>query len=397
MKTILRISALSLWAALIGSWPADAAAQAGARGPCGFPLALPGGAVARAATMRQTVLCLKATGQAPATGAPAGGGSFVTVDPPGSLWTTPTGITPDGTITGFYCNTAACAQHFGSAFGHGFLRTPGGGFTTLDVPGSSTTNITSIAPSGEIAGVYCDTACSRYHGFVRASNGTITTFDAPGSASSLFSSIYTLGPPPSINPGGAIAGTCFDASGNEHGFLRAKNGAWTTIDVPGAGFTTGLAINPSGAIVGDFCGQIACYTGYIRFPDGSFATIPNPSGCGSSAIAINPAGTVAGAVSDTTCSVVRGYVRFPTGAITIFDAPQPFTYPYTVPLAINSAGTITGQGGNNTFVRTPDGTITTFGVPGSYLTDPTAINPAGAIVGVYYDANIVQHGYLLLP
>jgi hypothetical protein len=48
-------------------------------------------------------------------------------------------------------------------------------------------------------------------------------------------------------------------------------------------------------------------------------------------------------------------VRFPTGAITVFDAPQPFTYPYTAPNAINPAGTIVGQGGNNTFVRTADG------------------------------------------
>jgi hypothetical protein len=396
MKTSIRISLFSLGAALIGFWPADASAQAGARGPCGFPSALPGGAVARAAAIRQTVQCLKATGQAPAKGAPAGRGSFVTVDPPGSTSTAPSAITPDGTIAGYYSDTGGVQ--------HGFLRTPGGSFTTVDPPGSTLTYINSVAPSGEIVGVYCDTAyCAsqggfaQNHGFVLASNGTFTRFDAPGGGQ-IHPLIYTLGPPPSINPVGAIAGTYLDASGNEHGFLRAKNGAWTTIDVPGAGFTTGLAINPSGAIVGDSCGQTACYTGYVRFPDGSFTAIPNPCGSGSSAIAINPASVVAGALTDpTNCRTLHGYVRFPAGAMTIFDAPQPFTYPYTAPLAINPAGTITGQGGNNTFVRTSDGTITTFGVAGSYVTVPTAINPAGAIVGVYYDANIVQHGYLLLP
>jgi len=31
------------------------------------------------------------------------------------------------------------------------------------------------------------------------------------------------------------------------------------------------------------------------------------------------------------------------------------------------------------------------------LTFPTAINPAGAIVGASYDANGVQHGFLRLP
>jgi hypothetical protein len=105
---------------------------------------------------------------------------------------------------------------------------------------------------------------------------------------------------------------------------------------------------------------------------------------------------VAGTLTDPTdCRALHGYVRFPAGAVTIFDAPNPFGY--TSPLAINPAGTITGQAGDNTFVRTPDGAFTTFGVAGSYVTVPVAINPAGAVVGIYYDAKFVQHGYLLPP
>ena len=215
-------------------------------------------AAARAALIKRTILCLKATGQAPAAGAPAGSGRFITFDPPGSTLTGPSAIAPDGTIIGHYCDTAACASQFGLVGAHGFLRSPTGSFTTFDPPGSTLTWPTSIAPTGEIAGAYCVVVApfcvfggASNHGFARASNGTFTTFDAP--VPNIFASIYTSGgAPPSINPAGAIAGTYFDVSGAEHGFLRAGNDAVTTIDAPGAALTEVLAINPSGTLVGDF-------------------------------------------------------------------------------------------------------------------------------------------------
>jgi hypothetical protein len=137
MKTTLRIFLFSLWAALIGLWSGGADAQVGALGPCrlaspGGILGLaPGGAAARAAMIKRTIKCLQATGQLPATGAPAGSGRFVTIDPPGSTSTTPSGITPDGTIAGYYADA--------SGVQHGFLRTPTGSFTTFDPPGSTST------------------------------------------------------------------------------------------------------------------------------------------------------------------------------------------------------------------------------------------------------------------
>jgi hypothetical protein len=50
-------------------------------------------------------------------------------------------------------------------------------------------------------------------------------------------------------------------------------------------------------------------------------------------------------------------------------------------------------------VRTPDGAITTFDAPGAgtglfWSTTPFGINPAGAIVGYYFDAGYVFHGFL---
>ena len=53
------------------------------------------------------------------------------------------------------------------------------------------------------------------------------------------------------------------------------------------------------------------------------------------------------------------------------------------------------------FLRAPDGTITTFDAPGagtqaafSQGTFAYGLNPAGAIAGVYGDANFVSHGFL---
>jgi hypothetical protein len=406
MKTSIRIFLFSLGAGLMGLWPAGADAQTGALGLCelaspGGILGLaPGGAAARTAMIKRTVKCLQATGQTPASGSAGVGGQFVTFDPPGSTLTNPTGIAPDRAVIGSYCNTAACTAQSGFVGAHGFLRSWNGSFTSFDPPGSTQTLPTSIAPTGEIAGGYFD-ASGTQHGFVRARDGTFTTFDAPGVSSSIDAPLYgSSGPSPDINPPGAIAGTYFDASFNEHGFLRAKNGALTTIDFPGDFFTEVIAINPSGVIAGDFCNATTCYTGFKRFPTGNFTAIDIPGGaCGGQSIPfdINPSGVVIGSFTDPTCNnVVHGYVWSPDGKVTAFDVPGSRN---TGPIAINPAGSITGLvilSGFHGFLRTPNGDITTFDPPGSSFTVPTGISPAGAIIGLYDDAT-GQHGFLRLP
>jgi hypothetical protein len=100
MKTISRIFLFSLWAALVGLWPTGAGAQVGALGRCGLAspggmLGLaPGGAAGRFATIKRIIKCLQATGHPSAGGTPQGSGRFVTFDPPGSTFTTPTGDHP---------------------------------------------------------------------------------------------------------------------------------------------------------------------------------------------------------------------------------------------------------------------------------------------------------------
>jgi len=88
--------------------------------------------------------------------------------------------------------------------------------------------------------------------------------------------------------------------------------------------------------------------------------------------------------------------------IITFDAPGAGTgnLQGTVALAINPAGAITGLYYDASFyyphgfLRGRDGTITTFDAPGAEGTSAVSINPAGAITGFYGDASRVIHGFL---
>jgi hypothetical protein len=324
-------------------------------------------------------------------------GTFVTFDPPGSIFTVPTRINNAGTIMGVYVDA--------SGFRHGFLRTHSGAFTTLDVPGSTFTQATDISPAGTVTGGYIDSG-GNFHGFLRTRGGTFTTFDSPSGF--IGTSFYVFqGPPPSINPSGRIAGTFFEPTVTEtaRGFMREKDGAFIRIDVPGSLFTEVLYINPAGVIVGDSCNLTTCFTGFLRTPDGGFTTIEVPGACFGSTIptgGVNPAGAVTGNWTDgANCDVPHGYLRAPDGTITTFDIPGISSITLQ-PQDINPQGAITGYFFDapftfHGFLRTISGAITTIDVPGSTGTAPAAIDPANRITGYFTDAAFGFHGFLFIP
>ena len=310
--------------------------------------------------------------------------TFITFDPPGSILTLPSAVTAGGVIIGSY-NDA-------SGMTHGFLRKRNGSFTTFDVPGAASTSPTDVTPGGVITGWYSDEV-GNVHGFVRARDGSTTSFDAPAGFNILGSMYVPGGPPPSINPAGAIAGSYTsslpDFTG--HGFLRAPEGSFTTIDYPGASFTEVIAINPAGVIVGDFCNDVTCYQGFLRTPDGAFTVINANAGIPT---AINSDGAITGSL----LMGVGGYVRSSDGTFITFNPPDSVS---TSPFAISSVGAVTGYYcdtvGCHGFLRSPRGTITTFDPPGSTFTVATAIDPRGIITGVYLDASGLAHGFVRIP
>jgi len=139
-------------------------------------------------------------------------------------------------------------------------------------------------------------------------------------------------------------------------------------------------------------------------------SIPPGAAGGSGAASINSSGQVAGDFSDANF-VGHSYLRASDGSFTTFDVPGAC---YAVALGLNNSGTIVGQyatlttGGNcyanpvHLFLRAADGTFTTFDVPGRVVSTCRlslaarflAINSSGAVLGTFFDANGVAHGFL---
>lgn len=120
---------------------------------------------------------------------------------------------------------------------------------------------------------------------------------------------------------------------------------------------------------------------------------------------INAWGAVTGSYQDTS-SAFHGFLRSPNGTFTTFEAPGADTGAFngTSPASINDLGAIMGwyadaNGFDHGFLRSPDGKFTTFDVPGAggYGTTPMALNLAGAIVGYYTDSNYVFYAFLRTP
>jgi len=369
--------------------------------------ALEATAAAKAAAGREALI--RAPFDSPA---PKAAGTFITFDAPGAgtgrlQGTVPANINAPGAITGYYVDA--------NYVGHGFVRASDGTITTFDVPDAANgTYPSGINPAGVVIGTFPDVNFVG-HGFLRASDGTITTFDVPDAANGTY--------PSGINPAGVVIGAFADVNFVGHGFLRAKGGAITTFDVPGAvNGTQAVAINPAGVITGIYYDASFVSHGFLRHRDGAFTTFDPPTPGFIYAFAPFSFGpdlyiTAEGVITGTYFEFIPGnpfggnfrvFVRATDGSFTTFDAA---TYPpcciWSFPSGINPAGTITGSFNdgfthNHGFLRTSDGTSTTFDVPGAGTgfnqgTAPLGITPEGVVMGLYRDANYVYHSFLGIP
>jgi len=255
-----------------------------------------------------------------------------------------------------------------------------------------------------------DAAAGAVFGAAPVRKATIT-FDAPGAGTGSGQGTF----PFAINPAEAITGYYTDASNVNHGFLRTRDGEFTTFDAsPGAvNGTYPFAINPAGAITGLYCDAITCH-GFLRARDDDITTFDiSGAAQGTFGYNINPAGAIAGSYVDAS-GESHGFLRAPDGTITTFDAPGAGTGSNQGTFTaftdgLNPAGALAGyyvdaSGGNHSFLRAPDGTVTTFDVPGAVTgtgpfqgTKVAGINPSGTISGNYFDANTASHGYLRAP
>lgn len=271
---------------------------------------------------------------------------------------------------------------------HGALGRPsaaqGGGvasgytFTTIDVQGAGTGMLqgtigVSLNGAGDITGVYL-TPPNVAHGFVRsAATGTITAFDAPNAGTSKNQGTFPI----RIEAAGNITGMYADSNNAYHGFLRAPDGTVAEFDVTGAPTNIGhrgtvpLSINASLEISGFYVDANDVRHGFLRAANGTFTTL-DVAGAGAGptqgtiAGGLNGNGGIAGFYVDAS-AVFHGFTRNAKGVI---DAP------------INdpNATTVAGKKG------------AAFGGTLAH-----SFNTLGDVAGIYTDANLVFHGFLIDP
>jgi uncharacterized protein (TIGR03437 family) len=252
-------------------------------------------------------------------------------------------------------------------------------YFTFDPPGSTATSVSGINNSGQMVGIYQDSA--GWHSFLRSSDGvTYTVISIPGASQTTATGINNLG---------QVVGSYTVGSGG-HGFLRGADGTFTTLDAPQATpDTSPSAINDQGEIVGGVSAGILTEA-FLRSADGSTYTIVSvPRASSTFASGINNDGEIVGSyVMGGSAGVRSGFVRGANGAYTTIEAPG--TAGPTDVYAVNNHGQIAGSFGSRGFVRNADGTFVYLDLP------PAAINDSGQVAGSYFDGHL-NHGFLAVP
>jgi len=351
---------------------------------------------------------------------PQSGNKIITIDvsgagPSAGQGTQAFSINDWGAITGWYLDDVFV--------NHGFLRTPGGTITTFNAPGAGDASGSyegtvpyMIGSSGALVGFYVDTSLVE-HGFLLTPYGTFTAIDVPGAGTGAWQGTIAG----SINSSGEIYGWYLDSNTVNHPFLLAPDGEITEFNAPGAGngpgqgtfvaFNTG--INDAGTVTGEYLDPNNVWHGFVRGPHGQITEFNvrgagTGPGQGTQSSGINAEGAVTGSYLDTN-GVNHGFLRAPKGGITKFDYPGAGTGSGqgTGGTMINAEGWIVGNytdanGVVHGLLRAPNGNLTPFDAPGAgnqsgQGTYSAFINVWGAVTGFYIDTNNMLHGFLLEP
>ena len=205
-------------------------------------------------------------------------GTVIVFDAPGAVgYTDALNVNAEGAIAGNYSDANNTY--------HGFLRAPDGSITNIDPPVDPPNVITFASPlfpgclteDGAIVGGYGDATGT--HGFLRTPDGRYTKIDVEGAAGGTLAS--------GINEEGTILGGYVDANGVNRGFLRARDGKITKFDVPTAGAGSGQGtlinfgtINAAGEVSGDFMDGKGVIHGFVRDRHGVYTTFDAPNSTG---------------------------------------------------------------------------------------------------------------------
>ncbi len=256
-------------------------------------------------------------------------------------------------------------------------------FSSIEVPGSTSTTARGINNLGQIVGSFVDG--SGTHAFL-FNNGKFSTIDVPGSRGAVATGIN--------NSGQIVGGYGPGGETGNHGFLFS-NGALSTVDFPGSLDTIAYGINNKGQIVGTYLGNDTYRHGF-RLSGGNYTLIEVPGSRAGSARGISDAGQIAGlngfSVSATGFTLTgETYTRLDSS----LNA-------YLEPMGLNNLGDVVGQeGGINPpfhgFIRSASG-ASTLSLPGDpFAWNIQGINDLGQAVGEFTGRDGRTLGYLATP
>jgi probable HAF family extracellular repeat protein len=273
------------------------------------------------------MLCLFGTGLALSLLTLSAQTGYVSFDFPGAVSTSASGINNRGDIVGWYLGT--------DGRDHGFLLSADQ-FTTIDPPDSIRARAFGINDRGDVVGVY-RTVDLADHGFL-LSGGTFSTIDGP-SAEETFAF--------SINDRGEIVGG-FEGEDGEHAFLLTDAGL-EMIEVPVEGAETPAAngINAPGHIVGRYLTPPSRSHGFLMTKqadkgegdDKAFTSIDFPGATFTTAVGVNDRREIVGSYLIGTPSTRHGFL-FYGGTYTSVDVPGAT---FTNARGINAPGDIVGE------------------------------------------------------
>jgi hypothetical protein len=286
----------------------------------------------------------------------------------------------------------------GTADDHGFLW-KNGTFTQIDVPGALFTEASGINNRGQIVGWYFSGSDRRQHGFLRERDGSFTTIDPP-TPGSFRTFAY------SINNKGDIVGSFFDGvEPGTHGFVR-KGGAYTIIDVPDYPFTRVFGGNSARQIAGTIAADdgSAPRRGFIH-AGGIVTAIDNPDASSGSE---NPPNTFVTNLDDA-LRVVGYYIGIGSTLQSSRMAVQQSRVQRDIgrdmgkviekreQSRMSSLSSLAAVRFSFHGFVLAGGKFTTVDVPGAVDTLLMASNTAGLLVGQYTDADGFRHGFLVQP
>ena len=285
--------------------------------------------------------------------------SFVSLDFPGAVSTSASGINAEGDVVGGYTDKAGTT--------HGFLLR-GGRWTSIDYPGAISTGLRGINRQGDMVGTHVDTPGlpgGGVHGFL-LQNGDFTDVNYPGHMNTI---------PVRITEDGQIVG-CYhdtDTMGTMHGFVfnngeyTALDGSYQNIDVP-ASMNNGVT-SDAGALAGLYTDMMTGTThGYV-VTGGVFAPFDFPFSRLTAAWDMNRFGDIVGVYTDTS---KNGHGFLLTSGDSDSDS---------------DASLQSGLKGPFNFVSVD--------YPGAATTSAFGINSRGDVVGSYVDSAKTTHAFLL--